>query len=276
MCPGGVTNNIAMRTRRLMICLIMLCFAKATAGGPCQQVASVVTIQGSAEILKQGDTKWRPLALNEIICKEDVLGGKKGSEVRVRDVKTGEIISVRPNVQIPNLPIDTEPPPQPATNQPEIKTKDSPANEPTKVNNMELLLIYIIAPLIVSAVTGAFAWYWGKKQSSKRIEAAPRQFVNEIDKLIQRAHKEGLDSAIVNARAIVATRDALRSSLSSISRQLNSEIDNLASNVGRATEALDTLRRCQQIMFTSAIGPDNIVGWTTNRALPRSSRRFVA
>jgi len=38
-----------------------------------------------------------------------------------------------------------------------------------------------------------------------------------------------------------------------------------------------TIRRCQQIMFTSAIGPDNIVGWTTtNRALPRSSRRFVA
>jgi len=37
------------------------------------------------------------------------------------------------------------------------------------------------------------------------------------------------------------------------------------------------LRRCQQIMFTSAIGPDSIVGWTTtNRALPRSSRRFVA
>ena len=36
-------------------------------------------------------------------------------------------------------------------------------------------------------------------------------------------------------------------------------------------------RRCQQIMFTSAIGPDSMAGWTTtNRALPRSSRRFVA
>jgi len=41
-------------------------------------------------------------------------------------------------------------------------------------------------------------------------------------------------------------------------------------------EAVNDVRRCQQIMFTSAIGPDNIVGWTTNRALPRSSRRFVA
>jgi three-Cys-motif partner protein len=40
---------------------------------------------------------------------------------------------------------------------------------------------------------------------------------------------------------------------------------------------LETLRRCQQIMFTSAIGPDSMAGWTTtNRALPRSSRRFVA
>jgi hypothetical protein len=36
------------------------------------------------------------------------------------------------------------------------------------------------------------------------------------------------------------------------------------------------LRHCQQIMFTSAVGPDSIAGWTTNRALPRSSRRFVA
>ena len=37
------------------------------------------------------------------------------------------------------------------------------------------------------------------------------------------------------------------------------------------------VRRCQHIMFTSAIGPDSMAGWTTtNRALPRSSRRFVA
>lgn len=235
-------NNISMRARRLTICLFMLCSTRATAGGSCQQVASVVSIQGGAEILKEGETKWRPLAQNEIICKEDTLRGEKGGEVRVRDVKTREIIRILPNVQIPAEPtIDIEPPVHEVESQSENETRDSTANEPTKANNMEFLFVYIIAPLIVSAITGAFAWYWGKRQSRKRIEAAPRQFVNELDKLIQRAHEEGLNSAIVNARAIVATRNALRSSLTSISIQLNSEIDKLASDVGKATETLDTL-----------------------------------
>ncbi len=94
----------------------------------------------------------------------------------------------------------------------------------------------IVAPLIVAACTGIIGWIWAKAEARKkireRVDAAPRIFVQELDYLIQRAEREGVENAIVNGRAIVAARDALRSSLSGISRQLNSEIDRLAGQIG--------------------------------------------
>lgn len=70
-------------------------------------------------------------------------------------------------------------------------------------------------------------------QQRKKVEAAPRKYVAELDALIQRAIKEGDDFAIVNARAIVATRNSLRASLVAISSQLNSEIDRLSQEIGQ-------------------------------------------
>jgi len=105
----------------------------------------------------------------------------------------------------------------------------------------------VIAPIIVATILGIFglAWGWilGHRQSRRRIEAAPRKYVQELDKLIQRADKEGADNAIVNARAIVAVRDSLRGSLVAISKQLNSEIDNLASELGGTRGPLAELGR---------------------------------
>ncbi len=99
---------------------------------------------------------------------------------------------------------------------------------------METIFVNIIAPLIVAACTGGFAWLWARHRVQQKIEAAPREFVNEMDRVITRAHQEGPDRAIINGRAIVATRDTLAASLAKVSVQLNSEIDRLATQIGEA------------------------------------------
>jgi len=93
----------------------------------------------------------------------------------------------------------------------------------------------VVAPLIVGAILGtapAIGWYWEHVRAQKRIDAAPRRYVEELDKLITRAAKEGPENAVLNARAIVAARNSLRNSLVGISSQLDSEIDHLAADIG--------------------------------------------
>jgi hypothetical protein len=102
----------------------------------------------------------------------------------------------------------------------------------------------ILAGLIVAGVTGALTWTWAQLKARRRmkeklrsiLEAAPRQYVEELDKLIQRGIAEGPEKAVVNARAIVGARNSLRSSLVSISKQLNSQIDRLALEIGEDVE----------------------------------------
>src|SRR5438876_465486 len=77
------------------------------------------------------------------------------------------------------------------------------------------------------------------KQAEEKIDAAPCQFVQELDKLILLAITEGPKKAVVNARAIVAARNSLRSSLVTISSLLNSEIDQLALNIGQPIDKLE-------------------------------------
>jgi hypothetical protein len=96
----------------------------------------------------------------------------------------------------------------------------------------EEIIIQVVAGLIVAAVVGAAGWAAGKakgrRQMQQQIEAAPEVYVAHLDKLIDRANSEGLNNILVNAEAIVTTRNQLQSSLSSLRGLLNSEIDLLA------------------------------------------------
>ena len=92
-------------------------------------------------------------------------------------------------------------------------------------------------PTIIAAVIGAvatisaavIALQTGKKQGraekEKEIDDAPRKYVNNLDKLIKIAMREGATKASINARAIVSTRNDLKESTIKIADRLNSEIN---------------------------------------------------
>lgn len=127
------------------------------------------------------------------------------------------------------------------------------------------LLTILLLPLIVAAISAAITWVLkeakhrtalaaaeqekrqkvldAEAEFQRRIDAAPRQYVRELDRLIRVAVEEGPQKAVLNAGAIVEARNSLRSSLVSISTQLNSQIDELALNIGQSIRILqDTAR----------------------------------
>jgi hypothetical protein len=98
------------------------------------------------------------------------------------------------------------------------------------------LAVQVAGELIGAALLGILGYLFGKDRQRKRvmakIDAAPTVYVEELDRLIQQGASEGPENAIINARAIVAARNSLRSSMLSISSNLNSEIDTLAGDIG--------------------------------------------
>ena len=104
-------------------------------------------------------------------------------------------------------------------------------NQP-KIQDMDIIN-NIIAPIIVGLLTASAGWLWSLRKLRGKIDAAPRKYVQELDDLINKAIEEGEENALINARAIVSTRNSLRSSLVSISQHLNSEIDRLAKDIGQ-------------------------------------------
>jgi hypothetical protein len=93
-------------------------------------------------------------------------------------------------------------------------------------------LIEVASGITVAVLVGVVGFYRGSKTERHRVSKAQFVFVNRLDELIKRAVREGPRSAVLNARAIVAARNSLASSLVSISSQLNSEIDRLAEDIG--------------------------------------------
>jgi hypothetical protein len=89
----------------------------------------------------------------------------------------------------------------------------------------------VLSGLVVFVITAPVTWFLSKRFFKKTISAAPKQYARELDLLIEQAHKEGVSKAVVNARAIVAARNSLKESLTTISRSLNSEIDRLANEM---------------------------------------------
>lgn len=96
------------------------------------------------------------------------------------------------------------------------------------------VLNHVVAPLLVAGVSSGVTWLLSKLWFNGKIDAAPKKYVEALDKLISDGLKEGEERAVVNARAIVATRNTLRASLVSISGHLNSEIDRLARQIGES------------------------------------------
>jgi len=105
-----------------------------------------------------------------------------------------------------------------------------PENKPMDIINN--IVAPLIVAIIIGAITGVFGWLLANRRIQRKLDAAPRKYVEELDQLIKNAIAEGPTKADVNARAIVSARNSLRKSLISISGNLNSEIDRLASEIG--------------------------------------------
>ncbi|WP_444921341.1 hypothetical protein ACJJID_02460 [Microbulbifer sp. CnH-101-G] len=104
----------------------------------------------------------------------------------------------------------------------------------------------IIAGLIVAGVSGAVGWAGSKIVFRRKIEALPKKWVDQIAALIQEALSEGSDRCIINAKAIVASRDAMRKSLITLNDSLNSEVDKLAELLGNKIERAERWEQGQE------------------------------
>ncbi len=117
--------------------------------------------------------------------------------------------------------------------------------EPAKEEKMSQSVIdnvwanLIAAPIIwiATLIVGLLIGTWrGNRRYRQKIDGAQEVFVRQMDGLIQRAIAEGEDSCLVNAQAIVSTRDSLRTTLGELSKYLNSDIDKISSAMSVMTQ----------------------------------------
>lgn len=107
--------------------------------------------------------------------------------------------------------------------------------EKTKLN----FILSIIASLIAAIIFSFIAFLFGKtsgyksveNEYKKIIEAAPSTYAAQLDSLIKLSIVEGHRKVIINARAIVATRNDLQKFQLTIANLLNSEIDSLGKKI---------------------------------------------
>ncbi|MEJ2743479.1 MAG: hypothetical protein P8176_13625 [Gammaproteobacteria bacterium] len=104
----------------------------------------------------------------------------------------------------------------------------------------------IIAGVIIAAISGTGGYVINKSITKKKVEALPHKWVNRISALIDEALNEGSEKAIINAKAIVASRDSMRTSLTTLSDSLNSEIDTLAEILGNEVEKSKRWKRGEE------------------------------
>ena len=97
----------------------------------------------------------------------------------------------------------------------------------------------IIAGLIISGISGAAGFGIKKVLTKRKIKALPKKWVERIGKLIEQSITDGPDRCVINARAIVASRDAMRKSLITLTGTLNSELDKLAHAIGEKVEGTE-------------------------------------
>jgi hypothetical protein len=104
------------------------------------------------------------------------------------------------------------------------------------------ILIRVVAALIVAAGGFLFGLATGRNKErelyARTVQDAPNAFADRIGELIAQAEISGIDDVRVTGQALVSARNDLRSSLTNLSRLLNSDIDRLEALVSD----LDSLR----------------------------------
>lgn len=107
------------------------------------------------------------------------------------------------------------------------------------------IFVGTVSAVLASTIVGSVTFFLGKFQEKRKYEKAyndaPKVYVQEIDKLIDKASADGISNVRVNARAIVTARNNLRESLESISQSLNSEIDRLEEEINNSAEQEEIL-----------------------------------
>lgn len=93
----------------------------------------------------------------------------------------------------------------------------------------------VIAGLIVAAVSGGGSYAWGTRNTERkyrqRYAAAIDEFAKELREMINGVDPRA-DDAVTRARSIVAVRNSLRQTLTTLAGSLNSNIDHLEELVG--------------------------------------------
>lgn len=90
----------------------------------------------------------------------------------------------------------------------------------------------LIAGLLVALISGTTGYLIKQSQARRNINGAPRKYINRLGEMIERAVRDGKENCIIHGKAIIATRNTLKDSLSSASDKLNSELDVLAKRLG--------------------------------------------
>jgi hypothetical protein len=89
----------------------------------------------------------------------------------------------------------------------------------------------LLSALVLAVASAGGGYLIGKDQQRQQyvqtLQAAPEVYISDLGRLIEDADRPGGD-LVAETRAIVSTRDDLRSSLTSLSELLNSDIDALA------------------------------------------------
>lgn len=83
----------------------------------------------------------------------------------------------------------------------------------------------ILAAVIIAAGSAGITWLFAKKRYKQRYQAAAQMYVERIGNHIKRPVNE--DDIIVHGKSIVAVRDDLKSTILTLDKLLNSEIDTL-------------------------------------------------
>lgn len=96
-------------------------------------------------------------------------------------------------------------------------------------------LFDVAVGITVAGLAAIASYSWAMLRAREAVERAPDIYVQELDKLITKGVNEGEANAVLNAKAIVAARNSLASSLSALGMQLDSQIDVLATTVGSDT-----------------------------------------
>src|SRR5262249_55295625 len=140
---------------------------------------------------------------------------------------------------------------------------------------MDLFGLEVLAALVAACIFAAGWWLVGwllrGQREAQKLRNAPANYANRLGELIERAHREGKELAVVNAKARVSVRNDMRDSLITISKNLNSEISQLQGLLFGEIDAIDTeFRRFDTRRTTTPRAPDPLALYEIFEVLHRT------